>query len=249
MQVLGKEMRRRSPESVVDEMEYAVERYGAHTIFFSDEIFLYNDRLTRETLQLIRKRELPKRVRWRALTRVNIVSEELMREAKDAGCFLLELGIESGSDKILKAINKQINVEQAEKAVKIIKKSGIGVSANFILGHPNETLETVKATVNLAVKLNTDMLAVGIMVPYPGTKIFEMAKRKEAGYRLLTQDWSMYDKYGGRALDLDGLPLKELEKWQRKALLYFYLKNFRFLDLINFIITFRRSILKLVIKR
>jgi len=249
MQVLGRELRRRSPERVVDEIEYAVKRYGAHTIFFADEIFLYNDRVTFETLELMKKRNLPKHIRWRALTRINIVTEELMKAAKDAGCFLLELGIESGSNEILKVINKQISVEQTERAVEIIKKAGIGISANFILGHPNETLETIKATVNLAVRLNTDKLAVGIMVPYPGTKIFEMAKRGEGRYKLLTQDWSMYDKYGGRALELEGLPLKELEKWQRKALLYFYIKNFRFLDLIKFIITYKRSILKLVIKR
>lgn len=249
MQVLGREIRRRSPESVVYEIERSVKQYGAHTIFFADEIFLYNDKLTYETLELIKKRNLPKYIRWRALTRVNIVTEELMRAAKDAGCFLLELGIESGSNKILKDLNKQITVEQAERTVEIIKKVGIGVSANFILGHPNETLETLKATVNLAVGLNTDILAVGIMVPYPGTKIYEMAKRGEGRYKLLTQDWSKYDKYGGRALELEGLPLKELEKWQRKALLYFYIKNFRFLDLIKFIITYKRSILKLIIKR
>lgn len=249
MQVLGREIRRRSPESVVDEIEYAVTRYSAHTIFFADEIFLYNDNVTFEVLGLMKKRGLPKHIRWRALTRVNIVTDELMKAAKDAGCFLLELGIESGSNEILKAINKQISVKQTERAVEIIKKAGIGIQANFILGHPNETPETVKATVNLAVKLNTDILAVGVMVPYPGTKVYEMAKRREGGYRLLTQDWAVYDKYGGRALELEGLPLKELERWQRKALLYFYIKNFRFLDLLKFIITYKRSILKLVIKR
>ncbi|MDO8662390.1 MAG: radical SAM protein [Candidatus Omnitrophota bacterium] len=249
MQVLGREIRRRSPESVVSEIEYAVKSYGAHTIFFADEIFLFNDRVTFEALELMKTRNLPKQVRWRATSRVNIVTEELMKAAKEAGCFLLEMGIESGSNEILKAINKQIAVEQTKRAVEIIKKAGIGISANFILGHPNETLETIKATVNLAVRLNTDNLAVGIMVPYPGTKIFEMAKRGEGKYKLLTQDWSMYDKYGGRALELEGLPLKELEKWQRKALLYFYVKNFRFLDLLKFIMTYKRSILKLVIKR
>lgn len=248
MQVLGRQVRRRSAQSIVNEIEYAITQYSAHTLYFLDEIFLFNNRLTYDTLELIKKRDLPKRIRWRGLTRVDFVDEKLIKSAKESGCFILELGIESGSNETLKAINKKITVEQTENAVKIIKKAGIAIEANFIVGHPNETRETIKKTIDLAVKLNTDMIAIGIMVPYPGTKIYEMAKRGEGGYRLLTQDWSKYDKYGGRALELKGLPIRELERWQRRGLLYFYLKNFRILDLIKFVIKYRRTIFSLILK-
>jgi len=248
MQVLGRQVRRRSPESVVDEMEYAIDRYGAHTIYFFDEIFLFNDRTTYDTLELIKKRDLPKRLRWRALTRVNLVDEKLIKSVKEAGCFALEIGIEAGSNEVLKRINKQITTEQTESAVRIIKKAGIAVDANYIFGHPHETVESIKATVNLATKLNTDTIAIGIMTPYPGTRIYEMAQRGEGGYRLLTKDWSKYDKYGGKAMELEGLPITEMEKWQRKGLIYFYLKNFRIVDLIKFIIQYRRTILGLLKK-
>ena len=249
MQVLGREVRRRSAESVVREMEYAIDHYSAHTIYFLDEILLFNDQLTYDTLELMIQRKIPNRIQWRGLTRVNLVSEKLIKKAKEAGCFSLEIGIESGSDEILKRINKRITVKQAEEAVRIIKKAGISVEANFILGHPYETLETVKATINLAARLNPNMIAIGVMTPYPGTKIYEMAQNGEGGYRLLTKDWSKYDKYGGKALELDGLPLKELEKWQRKGLLNFYLKNFRFLDLFKFILTYRRANINLLFKK
>jgi anaerobic magnesium-protoporphyrin IX monomethyl ester cyclase len=248
MQVLGRQVRRRSAESVVDEMEYAIDRYGAHTIYFFDEIFLFNDRLTYDTLELIRKRGLPKRLRWRALTRVNLVDEKLIKNVKEAGCFALEIGIEAGSNEVLKRINKQITTEQTENAVRIIKKEGIAVDANYIFGHPHETVASIKDTINLATKLNTDTIAIGIMTPYPGTKIYEMAHRGEGGYRLLTKDWSKYDKYGGKALELEGLPIAELEKWQRRGLLYFYLKNLRIVDLIKFIIEYRRTIIGLLKK-
>ena len=248
MQVLGHQVRRRSAESVVNEMEYAIDRYGAHTIYFYDEIFLFNDQLTYDVLELMKKHGLPKRIRWRALTRVNVVDEKLIKNVKEAGCFALEIGIEAGSNEVLKRINKQITIEQAEQAVKIIKKEGIAVEANFILGHPNETIESIKATIKLAAKLNTDMIAIGLMTPYPGTAILEMAQRGEGGYKLLTRDWSKYDKYGGKALELTGLSIKELEKWQRWGLLYFYLKNFRILDLIKFIIKYRGTIINLLKK-
>jgi len=248
MQVLGRQVRRRSAESVVDEMEYAIDRYGAHTIYFFDEIFLFNDRLTYDTLELIKKRDLPKRLRWRALTRVNLVDQKLISSVKEAGCFALEIGIEAGSNEVLKRINKQITTEQTENAVRIIKKAGIAVDANYIFGHPFETVESIKDTINLATKLNTDTIAIGIMTPYPGTKIYEMARRGEGGYRLLTNDWSKYDKYGGKALELEGLSIKELEKWQRRGLLYFYLKNFRIVDLIKFIVEYRKTIIGLLKK-
>lgn len=248
MQVLGREVRRRSAESVVHEMEHAIARYGAHTIYFLDEIFLFNDQLTFDTLELIKERNLPKRMKWRGLTRVNFVDENVIKSAKEAGCFALELGIESGSNEILKVINKKITVEEAERAVKIIKKAGIPVAADFILGHPNETVETIKATVDLAVKLNTSRISVGIMTPYPGTKIYEMAKRGEGGYRLLTKNWSKYDKYGGKALELEGLSLRELEKWQRKILLHFYLRNLRILDFVRFVMRYRRAAFSLLLK-
>jgi len=249
MQVLGRQVRRRSPENVVTEIEYAIDHYSAHTIYFLDEILLFNDQLTYNTLALMIKHNLPKRIRWRGLTRINLVNEQLINKAREAGCFALEVGIESGSNEVLKRINKQITVEQAVEAVRIIKKAGIEVDANFILGHPHETIESVKATIDFAANLNPTNLAVGIMTPYPGTKIYEMALQGEGGYRLLTKDWSKYDKYGGKALELEGLPLHELEKWQRRALLYFFLRNYRFLDLFYFIIKYRKAIFNLFFKR
>lgn len=249
MQVLGKQVRRRSTENIVNEMEYAVEQYGAHTIHFLDDLFLFNNQLTFDTLDLIIEHGLQKRVRWRGLTRVNFVDESLMKRAKEAGCFAIEMGLESGSDKILKAINKNITVKEIESAVRIIKKSGIFVEANFILGHPNETTETVKATINLASRLNTNTVAIGIMTPYPGTKVYELAKRGECDYRLLTEDWTRYDKYGGNALELNSLPLKELEKWQKKGLLWFYIRNLRILDLMRFTMKYRMAIINLILKQ
>jgi len=242
MRVMGRKVRRRSVQNVVQEMEYAISHYGVHTFDIDDDVFLFDSRQTRELLQLMIDRSLPKRVRWSALTRANFVTPELIDLAKKAGCFRIEIGVESGDNEILKVINKGITVEQVRNAVKIIKDSGILVGTYFILGHPNETLETIKKTINLAAELNTHTIAVGLMVPYPGTKIYDMAQRGEGGYRLLTEDWSQYDKYGGRVLEVGELTFKQLSYWQARAMIYFYLKNFRFLDLAKFFIKYRRGI-------
>lgn len=242
MQVMGRKLRRRSAENIIQEMEYAISHYGAHTFNFADDIFLFPNQETRELLQLMIDRSLPKRIRWSGLTRANFVTPELINLVKEAGCFRLEMGVESGDNEILKAINKGITVEQIRNAVKIIKDSGILVSTYFILGHPNETLETIKKTINLAAELNTHTIAIGLMVPYPGTRIYEMAHRGEGGYRLLTEDWSQYDKYGGRVLEVEGVTFKQLSKWQRWAIVYFYLRNFRLLDFARFFMQYKRGI-------
>ncbi len=249
MQVLGRQVRRRTPEGIVAEIEYAINHYGAHTIQFYDEIFLFNDEICYQTLDLIIQRNLHKKIQWFGLTRVNMVNKELIHKAKEAGCFRLEMGIESGSNKILRRINKQITVKQVEQAVNIIKDEKILTDVNYILGHPGETRKTLQKTVNLAIRLNTTTMAMGIMVPYPGTEVYKMVQEGRGGYRLLSKDWSAYDKYGGKALEIKGLPLAELERWQRKALLYFYLKNFRFWELLKFVIEYRRVIISLLLPK
>lgn len=233
MQILGHTIRRRRAENVCDELEYAIKRYGAQRVDFADEIFLFNGPQTRELLHLMIDRGLPKKIKWSGLIRANFVNQELISLAKTSGCTHLEMGVESGDDEILKTIDKKITVEQVKKAVKIIKDAGITLTTYYILGHPNETQDTLRKTVDLAVELNTDDIAVGLMVPYPGTRIFDMALRGEGRYRLLTENWSEYDKYGAKALELQGLPHKEIERWQRRAYIYLYLKNLRFLDAIK----------------
>ncbi|MFC1480568.1 B12-binding domain-containing radical SAM protein, partial [Candidatus Omnitrophota bacterium] len=242
MQVLGRKVRRRSKQSILNEMDYAIKRYGAHTFGFDDEVFLFNSQDTRDLLEAFIQRDFPNRIKWSALTRANFVTLELAALAKKAGCYRLGMGVESGDDEILKSIGKGITVAQIKKAVEIVKKIGISLDTYYIFGHPGETIETLKKTADLAVRLNTNTIAVGLMVPYPGTRIYDMALRGENGYRLLSQDWAEYDKYGSKVLEIEGLPHADMLKWQKRTLLNLYLKNFRILDCLKFFWKRRRAI-------
>jgi len=242
MRVLGCKIRQRSPENVYNEIKYAINHYGAHTFNFEDEIFIYPNQFIKQLSQLLIESGLSKTIRWSGLTRVDLIRPELIDQVKKAGCFRLEMGIESGDDKILKEIGKNFTVEQAKKAVRIIKQKGISLNTYFILGHPNENLETLRKTVNLAIELNTDGVSIGIMVPYPGTKVYDMALKGEGGYRLLTNDWSEFDKYCSKVLEIAGLPYRQLLKWHKRALVLFYLRNLRFFDFIKFFWIRRKAI-------
>ena len=196
MRVLGKTVRRRSAESIIAEIDLAVKEYGAHTINFADEVFLFNNQVTRDILNKFIENGIPEKVRWAGLTRSDLVDKDLVRLAKRSGCYRLEIGVESGNDEILERIGKNTNVEQIKEAVRIIKDAGLKTASFYILGHPGENDNTINQTIDLAADLNTDTIAVGIMVPYPGTKISEWAEGNEFGYSVVDSDWDDYDKFG-----------------------------------------------------
>ncbi len=247
MRILGQNVRSRTIDNIISEIDMAILKYGATVFNFADEIFLFNNERTVKLLKKFIEKGYRDKIKWSALTRANFVNDEIIGLAKKAGCFRLEIGIESGDDKILKRIKKGTTVSQAESAIKIIKKFGIEIFSYYILGHPGETEDTIRETINLAVRLNTTAVAIGIMVPYPGTMIYEWAKDNKFGYKLLSRDWDTYDKYGGSALEIEGLPLNKLISFQRKAYLTFYFKNFRFFDLLKFIISRYKGILKVLL--
>jgi len=151
-------------------------------------------------------------------------------------------GIESGNEKILRAAQKGTTVVQVEKAIAACKRVGLEVEAFYILGFPGETRRTALDTIRLAARLNTTTAAFGIMVPYPGTRVAEMAAAGEGGYRLLSRDWSAYDKHLGNALELATLSRRDLERLQARAYLWFYLRNLRVKDLAGFVWEKRKAI-------
>jgi radical SAM superfamily enzyme YgiQ (UPF0313 family) len=231
MQVMGHQVRYRSPENVVDEIDVLINDFGAKEVWFYDETFTLNKDRVHRILDLMMDRGHHKKIRWLAQTRVNRCDEELFKKMAHAGCFEIDFGIESGNQEILHAIGKDFSLDEAREIIPMAKKAGIKVANLFILGHPNETHETLRDTIDFAAELNSDRVSFGIMVPYPGTEVARMAANGEGGYRLLSTDWADYNKYLGNALEFDTISRKELERLQVKAYLKFYLHNKRFLDL------------------
>jgi len=234
MRVLGEQVRFRSPGHVVDEFEWVVRNWEPERIDFSDETFTLRRRWVFEICDELIRRGLHT-TPWFCNGRVNVVDEELLRRMREAGCVRIGFGIESGNAQILERAHKGTTIAQIESAVAACKRVGLETEAFYILGFPGETKETALDTLRLAARLNTTTAAFGIMVPYPGTEVAEMAARGEGGYRLLSRDWSDFDKHLGNALELETLTRQELERLQALAYLWFYVRNFRVRDLASFI--------------
>jgi len=234
MRVLGDQVRFRSPANVVDEVEHVVERYGAKRIDFSDETFTLRRRWALEICDEMERRGLHKKIEWFANGRVNSVDEELLQRMRRAGCVRVGYGIESGNQSVLNVAQKGTTLEQIEKAIAATRRAGLEIEAFYILGFPGETRQTAWDTIRLAARLNTTTAAFGIMVPYPGTKVAEMAAHGEGGYRLISTNWSDFDKHLGNAMELDSLSRSQLERLQAQAYLWFYLRNLRLRSLARF---------------
>jgi len=189
----GHQIRHRSPKNVVDEIELILKEYP-----FIEGIRFFDDVLTmdKKRVLLICDEIIKRKIDfvWECEVRANTVDEEIITAMKKAGCEFIDLGIESGSDRILKNIKKGITVEQAIEAAKIIKKAGIGLKAFFMHGLPGETYEDIKKTVFLSrylyYNLGVEGTTQGVSIIYPGTTLEAMAK--EMGTLPKDFSWAKY---------------------------------------------------------
>lgn len=213
--------RLRNVKDVVDEMEFLYKKYGIKGFMMMDETFtLYPNRVIEICNEIIKRKM---KIKWACDTRVNTVSEELLRKMKEAGFRLVKFGIESGDDEILKIIKKGITVDMVKKAVKLAKKVGLEVHGFFIIGHPYDTKETILKTINLSKELPLDFVQFSIMVPFPGTEIYSMAKQSK-GITLLSDNWNNFKKYGKPIIELPTVSREELEKFHAMAYKQFYFR-------------------------
>ncbi|MDD5136514.1 MAG: radical SAM protein [Candidatus Omnitrophica bacterium] len=198
--MMGEEVRVRSPENVAEELRYLNERFGAKRVFFYDETFGFYREWLDKFLRLLIDSKLNRKLRWGITTRAHLLDGPILSKLKEAGCVKIDFGVESGNEQVLSVIKKGERLEDFIRAARLVKKAGIESQSYFILGHPNETRKTAADTIDFAAKLNTDHVSIGIMVPYPGTEVAEMAAKGAMGYKKLSPDWEDYNKKLGNAL-------------------------------------------------
>jgi len=216
--LFGGYWRERSPENVLEEMKIIYEEYNIRNIEFMDDTFTLNQERAEKICDEIIKQGWD--ISWGASSRVDTLSKKLVEKMKKAGCWILFLGIESGSQKILDTIGKRITLEQVKKAVKILKDAGIQVLGSFILGFLQDTTKTIKETIKFAKSLNLDYAEFSVLTPYPGTPIFDYAKKNSM---LLTENWSKYTAIEP-IVKIEGASEKEIKALFQKAYITFYLR-------------------------
>ena len=185
-QTYGKRFRARSAKNVVDEIELCVRRYGIKEVFFRDEEFTLDKKRVQDICRQIIDRDL--KVGWICNSRIDTLDDKTLNLMRRSGCHMIKLGIESGSDKMLKSMKKCITVETIKRNFALIKKNKIEALAHFIIGLPGETKKTLEETRNLVFELEPDYVSFNIAVPFPGTELFETYKDKLKGKKMSDYD-------------------------------------------------------------
>ncbi len=166
-------LRYRSPANVVDEIEHYVKRYGARDIKFWDESFTYDrDRAIGISEELLRRNI---NVSWWISARADTVDAEMLAIMKKAGCWCINFGVESGVQKNLDTLRKNLTVEQIIDAVQLTHETGIKTFTTYIFGIPGETFEDGLKTIELAKKLNSFITEFFPISPFPGTDLWDLA--------------------------------------------------------------------------
>jgi anaerobic magnesium-protoporphyrin IX monomethyl ester cyclase len=189
---MGMKFRARSVINVVDEFEYVRNELPAvKEIFIEDDTFTIDKRRVREVCSEIKKRELD--VRWSCNARATL-DYETMRIMKSAGCRLIDVGYESGSDKILKNIKKGVTTADTKAFTIDAKRAGLKILGDFIFGLPEETDDTMQQTIQFIKEIKPDMLQIAVATPIPGTEFYEWISNN--GYLVESDSSKTIDEHG-----------------------------------------------------
>lgn len=163
-------IRFRSIENVMEEIELCLKQGYREIKFIDDTLAADYDRAMRLTEEIKRRRL---NFTWFASACVNQVDKPLLRAFKEAGCWAILFGVESGVQKNLNTIRKGITLEQARRAVRWAKEVGLTVYTPFIIGIPGETYEDALKTIDFAIELNPDIANFHSLTPFPGTELYD----------------------------------------------------------------------------
>lgn len=170
----GNRYRKKSYKKLVSEIEYAIENFGIKNAYFIDLEFCFNKKLVEKLCDFLIRKNYD--FHWTCETKFDSINYELLKKMKKAGCELIHFGVESGSPRILKKIDKNTSIGKIKKGMKKVKKAGIKTACFFMFGLPTENKKEMKMTIKLAKQLDPNYASFHIAIPYPGTKFYNIIK-------------------------------------------------------------------------
>lgn len=171
----SRKVRFRSVENIIAEIQ-EIQKLGVTYIHFNDDTWGIKKSFIQELCMTI-KEKCPG-LSWSCEMHVKLVDEETIALMKSAGCRLIQIGVESGNNEMLKLIKKNITIEDAFSAARIIKKHKINLETFFIVGFPHETKESLGDTISAITSIPTDLVIYSIFTPYFGTELFDYCKKQ-----------------------------------------------------------------------
>lgn len=218
--VSGKKLRKRSVDNITAEMRMLYDDYGIREFHIVDDNFTLDRTFVKELLKNLKKMNLG--VSWAVPNgiRMDTLDDEMLDLMKDTGLYLISLGIESGSDRVLGLMKKNINVERIRQTVRMIRRHGIDIAGFFILGFPGETLDEIKETIRFSLELDLVRANFFTYLPFPGTESFNDLRQKGRLSKVnMKRFYFMNATYAPEGIDKE-----TLKSLQRKAFIRFFLR-------------------------
>ena len=217
----GRPLRFRTPDDVVREIrEDVIGRHGIRYLWFYADDLTANVTYLKDLCRKIIDAKLD--IRWWGNTRADLQDQELFDLMAQAGCMMLSIGGESGSDTILENAKKGCTAEDIKITVKMLRKAGITSLVYFIIGLPGETRETVAETIAFSKKANPDYVEFYPATPYPGTEFRRVA---ESHNLITSNDWDRYECGGTRfVVKVADYTPEELDRQLREAYRQYYFR-------------------------
>ncbi|MCL5405303.1 MAG: radical SAM protein [Deltaproteobacteria bacterium] len=153
--------------------------------------------------------------------RVDTLDDGMLCEMKKAGCKMIRLGVESGSQEVLDKIKKGLTLQQIEDGVRMVKKHGLQALGGFMFGFPYDSRKTVEETIRFAKKLSLDQVQFSIAMCYPGTSLYEYAKKNDL---LLAKSFDEFDMTHGPVVKTVDMERAELEHILARAYREYYFR-------------------------
>ena len=217
--IFDKSIQYRSPEAVVNEIEYLIKVYGIREFHIVDDVFNVNMKRAKIVLDAIIKRNLNIHISFPNGLRADFFDDELIDKMQRAGVYRMALGIESGSQRIQDMIKKDIDINIIYDVVEKLTSSRMSVHGFFMLGFPSETREEMKETIDFACDLGLTTANFSLVIPNPGTDLRQtFIESRESNF----EDFSEYtfDAASSNASEVEG---DDLIKLKREANRRFYL--------------------------
>lgn len=216
--VFGQRCRAFSAKYLIDMVKFLINTYGLKDIWIGDDLFVMFRSRLREFCNLLIEEKLD--LTWACCARVGMLKEDTLTLMKKAGCYEIVFGIESGDQNMLDRLKKGTNLKQIQHDLTLTKKVGIRTNGTFMIGLPEETKESMQASIDFAKKIDLDMLQISFFTPFPGSELSYNIEK----YGSLIKDFSKMNVFGNIVFIPDGLSKNDLFKYYKKFYREFYLR-------------------------
>jgi len=210
--VYQRKIRFRSPENIVSEIDYLVKNYGVKTYWIKDDTFNINRKRVIDICNLLIERNYNLNIY--CYCRSEGLDVELAKLMYKAGFRWIAFGVEVGTQEMLDQIKKDTTQEKIEKAFKAVHDAGMFVAANYLLGFEEDTEDSCQKTIQFAKYLNADYSWFGLVVPYPGTELYNDIIKKNI---VLPEKWENFGHYVGSPIKLGNVHSERLMSLRQKA--------------------------------